>query len=501
VKAFAHYDGDEVYESDPVQITVTAPEGELAKPVISGIEDLVYTDQDLDFTVTRPKNAERMWIQVRTEGEDSRDLFRADNINTDTYSVHIDKEQLEDLEIGREIRIEACANARGYEEGYAYEYVTAFRADPDVVITADETKVYANTDTIFTVKCHDSTTPIEKLKIWEDDDGFWDEYVPGMDELVSFSEDRTSVQVTTWFGDTGRHKLFVRALFEGDPNWYTSEVITYEVDSKGEIGSFSVSVSSATILVGEEIKVTYSKADNAANYYLALNRYDKGDREWRWIGDHFLYRNEPGTYILSKEALNDNELEPGLYCLVAFANAEGYATKRAEKEVYFEVITKETAELREDADKCRKEIEGLTAKSTDTAIAAAEKRLKNLNAEQRAYLGEDTVKALEKKLQDVKAEKKDAEPKKTSFKVSATTVKKGKKTVITITADSGAKVTVTAKSKNAKNKKFVKIKSGKKAKLTFTNKAKAGSYKFTISCPGTGKYQKATKPVTIKVKK
>ena len=37
---------------------------------------------------------------------------------------------------------------------------------------------------------------------------------------------------------------------------------------------------------------------------------------------------------------------------------------------YFEVISKEEADLRKDAEACRAEIEGLTAKSTDAAIAA-----------------------------------------------------------------------------------------------------------------------------------
>ena len=62
-------------------------------------------------------------------------------------------------------------------------------------------------------------------------------------------------------------------------------------------------------------------------------------------------------------------------------------------------------------------------------------------------------------------------------------------------------MTVKAKNKNAKNKKFVsKVKSGKTAKITFTKKAKKGKYTFTVTAPKNGQYKAVSKTITIKVK-
>ena len=89
---------------------------------------------------------------------------------------------------------------------------------------------------------------------------------------------------------------------------------------------------------------------------------------------------------------------------------------------------------------------------------------------------------------------------KATIKASKTSFKHGKKTVIKITSNAGTKLTVKAKNAKAKNKKFVTMKSGKTAKLTFTKKAAKGKYTFTVLSPASGNYQKTSKTITIKVK-
>ena len=71
----------------------------------------------------------------------------------------------------------------------------------------------------------------------------------------------------------------------------------------------------------------------------------------------------------------------------------------------------------------------------------------------------------------------------------------GKKTVIKIFSNAGIKLTVKAKNARAKNKKFVKIKNGKTAKLTFSKKAVKGKYTFTVTSPDVG-----VKTITVRVK-
>ena len=84
-----------------------------------------------------------------------------------------------------------------------------------------------------------------------------------------------------------------------------------------------------------------------------------------------------------------------------------------------------------------------------------------------------------------------------TIKASKSTVQKGKKTTVKITANSGGKITIKGKSKNARNKKYVKI-SG--SKIVFQKKAPKGTYKFTVTSAAKGNYTKTTKTISIKVK-
>ena len=84
-----------------------------------------------------------------------------------------------------------------------------------------------------------------------------------------------------------------------------------------------------------------------------------------------------------------------------------------------------------------------------------------------------------------------------AIKASKTSVKKGKKTTVKMTTNSGGALTIKANSKNAKNKKYVKI-SG--SKVIFQKKAPKGTYKFKVTSAAKGNYKKITKDMSIKVK-
>ena len=84
-----------------------------------------------------------------------------------------------------------------------------------------------------------------------------------------------------------------------------------------------------------------------------------------------------------------------------------------------------------------------------------------------------------------------------TIKTSKNIVQKGKKTTVKFTANSGGKITVKGKSKNAKNKKYVKI-SG--SKVIFQKKAPKGTYKFTVTSAAKGNYKKTTNTISVKVK-
>ena len=76
----------------------------------------------------------------------------------------------------------------------------------------------------------------------------------------------------------------------------------------------------------------------------------------------------------------------------------------------------------------------------------------------------------------------------------------GKKTVLKVKSTSGTRVTLTGANKKAKNKKYVKLKNGKTAKITIKKKAKKGTYKFKATSAKGEYYYKATKTLTVKVR-
>ena len=95
------------------------------------------------------------------------------------------------------------------------------------------------------------------------------------------------------------------------------------------------------------------------------------------------------------------------------------------------------------------------------------------------------------------------EPVSATIKASKKTVKKGKRTTVKVTSNSGAKLTVKSSNKKAKTalkKKYVKISNGKTAKITFTKKAPKGKYKFKVTSPSKDNFKKTEKTITINVK-
>ena len=81
--------------------------------------------------------------------------------------------------------------------------------------------------------------------------------------------------------------------------------------------------------------------------------------------------------------------------------------------------------------------------------------------------------------------------------VSKTKVSFGKKTTVNVIS-SGGKVTIAAKNKLAKTKKYVKITSGSKGKLVFSKSAKKGKYKFKATAKIGGKTVSKSFSITVK---
>ena len=89
---------------------------------------------------------------------------------------------------------------------------------------------------------------------------------------------------------------------------------------------------------------------------------------------------------------------------------------------------------------------------------------------------------------------------KINIDVDKYTVKYRKKTTVNITSDSNVKLTVTPINSKAKNKKYVRILNGKKARIKFSKQAPKGKYKFKVTGPKQGQGSKLEKVITLRVK-
>ncbi len=253
-------------------------------------------------------------------------------------------------------------------------------------------------------------------------------------------------------------------------------------------------------LLNEEVQIVLESTD-PARPWTAFRIIENG---WYWENDEgdivefTAEEGENGRLIIPHYS---DEARTCSFCAeVTFDEGRNNWYKTEAITIVYDSVSDEEKHF---AEALKKQVEAAPLKKD--VVTNLYREVKNLTAGQAAYLGNDVVTAMEARLEEMLAkieaeEKKADEKKKTTIKASATTAKKGKKTVIKLTADSGAKLTVTGTNANAKNKKFVKIKNGKTAKLTFTKKAKKGKYTFKVTCPANGTYLAATKTIKIRVK-
>ena len=323
--------------SDPVTVTVTAPNGTLSISLPDELPYYLTEDSTLAFEMDMPEHAEGMEIEVWYDRDwDRENLYewRSWEEGGNHAAVTVSAQQLAQAGEGTSVKIRAYANAPGYEEAEAYReipIVAPAQTDKVRLSIVKPDVVWVNQDVRIKVEPVSSEDTIRAMRIW-DDGGYWEwgnEFGPWNHEDW-FDSDGNFNAGHSW-GQAGTKAIFAEVTFdaseEGNGNdervWYTTQVETVEVASRGRVGDFEFSLDRESARRGEQVKVTYEEAENADHYWADIEKWYEEDAEhdeagWYWF-DHYADSPSAGEAYISTAAM-----EPGRYRVIAKAEANGW---------------------------------------------------------------------------------------------------------------------------------------------------------------------------------
>ncbi|MBQ8162282.1 MAG: leucine-rich repeat domain-containing protein, partial [Clostridia bacterium] len=276
------------YVGEPVEIHVTAPNGDVPVPEV-GYASLVPANEDYIFTVRAAENV-HYDVSVNWIGDWSFDLMRAEDCEgAQTFTVDSQYIDNPDHFVIR-VWYWYSGEMTGYNDGYL-EY--HFRAedtpnfdDEKVTLTAEKDHALLNEDVEITV----TTQGASEIRLYNLDGEF------------------DAAEGDTWIRTTGEEYLYARALIDG--TWYTSSPVTIAREYLGECGRVEYSLGETELLRGDTLHLHIDESEHAT-----------------WYDVHIMHDGEQVYYFRFEEP-GDYELQAfwsdGDYCLYVSAGAPGY---------------------------------------------------------------------------------------------------------------------------------------------------------------------------------
>ena len=300
--AFATYDDGEtwVQADESITVEVTAPNGELDSPTISGpVPANLQPGQDLNFTYSAVENAEEYYIAVQYDLDDEyivdKSCRLADGETQGSFTV-----PAEYLTEGRGYYITVTAEAKpGYSSSDAkYEFTVLSGNVSGVRLFMDKTELLCGESTNFliAVNGHDQVEDEDTFRLFVNgnQDRSWDE---SSNNLISSD--------WFWWNGSGTLDVCAKALIGG--RWIESNHISVTVTSLGRLEAPEQTFPDY-FLYGEEPfefsfegvpqdDVWYKIVIYDETYDYTIANYDFG---------------EPGTYTNEDIEFDEDEyLEPG----------------------------------------------------------------------------------------------------------------------------------------------------------------------------------------------
>lgn len=367
-------DGNDHYpvESDPITITITAPNGTVQIPM-ADLPATLAEGEDLRVIISDMEGAEWQDISLQIQNEDGE---RWSDENGHFYwddqwanedgglDVTIAWDMLKNYNIhaGQTLVLGTNAGMPGFQvEGWQrlIPVVEALGEDetPQAVIAFDSTEddsvtvpIYRNLS--FTVRGLDGRTPVrqEYTVTVKNDEGETEERLIVVQEeetiqTVSFFDgyNYRNHEGAEWdgayhaganFREARSYSVLAKVTYtpwndewsdlDFDPRvWYTTNALTVTAEAYGQVGEFTYQLERDSASRGENVVVTYTASENANEYWLDVEYYNEDDHSWDTVlhtGDLESEDGQGGTSVLATAPL-----DPGLYRVWGYARAhEGY---------------------------------------------------------------------------------------------------------------------------------------------------------------------------------
>ncbi|MBR1900078.1 MAG: hypothetical protein IJ820_03335 [Lachnospiraceae bacterium] len=330
-RAYYSDNEDDWRESDPVEISVNAPNGPLdaAFPELPGF--LTYGEDGLDFTFNRPANAEGMEVNVWYDPEEGDEGVSLLGINTnddpsigDAIHAVVSKDEVAQAGEGNQVKVEMKAWAVGYEENRREWVIPLLKhADKEIVgITVSSDNVPVNQDVRIKVFPKQEGKKITAVRFF-DGNGFWEngrDITPDDQGWRFDGQGNFSVGHSWW--SQGVYTIYAEVMLDDGPVWYTTEPVMVTVNQTGSVGEFTFSLDTPTVARGELAKVTYGESQYADHYWVDIERINGSDREG--------YGNWAHTDTYGTAYIATAEFEPGTYEVRAKASGVGYEGRDAD---------------------------------------------------------------------------------------------------------------------------------------------------------------------------
>ena len=330
-RAYYSDNEDDWRESDPVDISVNAPNGPLDAEFPDLPRFLTYGEDGLDFIFNRPANAEGMEVNVWYDpvGGDGGVSLLGINTNDDPSigdAIHavISKDEVAQAGEGNQVKVEMKAWAVGYEENRREWVIPLLKhADIEIVgITVSSDSAPVNQNVRIKVFPKQEGKKIAAVRFF-DGNGFWEngrDITPDGQGWRFDSQGNFSVGHSWW--SQGVYTIYAEVMLDDGPVWYTTEPVVVTVNQTGNVGEFAFSLDTPTVARGGIAKVTYGESQYADHYWVDIERINGSDREGYGSWAH---TDTYGTAYIATA-----EFEPGTYEVRAKASGVGYEGRDAD---------------------------------------------------------------------------------------------------------------------------------------------------------------------------
>ena len=328
-------------ESDPILLTVTAT-GE--NVIVTRPDNLpayipLGTTNNLEFTVTKPENADQYRIEVWYDNPYTK-LYEDNDLNGSSRPVTIRADRLPQEE--KQLRVKVRGWGYNKEADEKTWNIPVVPEDSEIVTLTMTGLGEANTLPVNT----DATLRVETASGVEDEIktvyvyggyGYWDH--EGSDGDGAYERNIS-------FGDEGTFAVYAMVTFDewdgnGEDNreWVCTNVVTVNVTKTGDLGPFSYTTDKTDVTRGELITVTFTPEDETGfdvHYWVDIGRYNENG-EWYYLSNEAHVNSTNGGTATILTAW----MEAGTYYLRARSNTPGYVGWEPENDIAITVTEPE----------------------------------------------------------------------------------------------------------------------------------------------------------------